>query len=84
MDVIIRLQLTKMNYDVIRNKIERLTKSTWLPLLTQDNHWKDTLVIMYLKKIVVRNEIPIVIVLRKSRQMKDIRTRIDLIDKRDH
>ena len=30
------------------------------------------------------NEIPIVIILRDSQQMKDIRTRIDSMDKRDY
>ena len=72
-----------MNYDVIRNKIERLTKSSWLPLLTKDNHWKDPLVITYLKEIMVRNKIPIMILLKETWQTKDIRIIIDLMDKRD-
>ena len=59
-----------MEYKVIRNEIEKWTKSAWLPLLEQDNHWKGTLVIMYLKKSVVRNKILIVIVLREVGEWK--------------
>ena len=43
--------------------------------------WKWEKIVM---SFVVRNEIPIVIVLRECRQTKDIITKIDLMDKRDH
>ena len=63
--------------------MEKFTKPAWLPLLTQDNHWKDTLVIIYLKKSIARNKILIVIVWKESWQTKDIRTRINLMEKRE-
>ena len=70
MDVIVTFQLTKNGVWGYKEQDWEITKSSWLSLLTQDNHWKGTLVIIYLKKSVVRNKIQIVIVLREVDEWK--------------